>query len=85
MSEKALIVGGGGREHALAEYINESDAVSELYCAPGNGGTEGIAENVDLDIRDAKRIARFCVERQIDLAVVGPDDALEAGIVDALE
>lgn len=85
MSEKALIVGGGGREHALAEYINESDAVSELYCAPGNGGTEAIAENVDLDIRDAKKIARFCVERQVDLAVVGPDDALEAGVVDALE
>lgn len=85
MNEKALVIGSGGREHALVKYISDSPQVSEVYCAPGNGGTESFATNVDLGIKDAEGTARFCVDNQIDLTVVGPDDALEAGVVDALE
>lgn len=85
MNEKALVIGGGGREHALAEYIGRSPEVSEVYCAPGNGGTERIAENVDIGIDDSQALASFCLAKEIDLAVVGPDDSLQAGVVDELE
>jgi phosphoribosylamine--glycine ligase len=82
---KILVVGGGGREHALCWKIRQSAHVGELYCAPGNGGITEIADCVDLAVDDVDRLCRFAVERAIDLTVVGPELPLTLGLVDALE
>ncbi|WP_294343230.1 phosphoribosylamine--glycine ligase [Prosthecochloris sp.] len=82
---KVLIVGGGGREHALAWAIARSEKVSKVYVAPGNGGTAtmgGNVENVALGSTDVEGLLRFAVGESIDLTVVGPEQPLEAGIVD---
>jgi len=79
-----LILGSGGREHALAWKIKQSPLVEKLYIAPGNAGTAQIGENVALSIEDQQSIVSFCREHSIDLVVVGPDDYLAAGIVDTL-
>ena len=79
---KLLIVGSGGREHALAWKLKQSPAVERIFCAPGNAGTEEIGENVALKASDLPGLARFAKENRIDLTVVGPDDPLAAGIVD---
>ena len=83
---KVLIVGGGGREHALAWAVVRSEKVSKVYVAPGNGGTAmmgGKVENVPLPAADIEGLLRFAVNEQIDLTIVGPEQPLEAGIVDA--
>jgi phosphoribosylamine--glycine ligase len=82
---KLLIVGSGGREHALAWKLKQSSAVERIYCAPGNAGTEEIGENVALKANDLPGLARFAKENRIDLTVVGPDDPLAAGIVDVFD
>lgn len=82
---KLLIVGSGGREHALAWKLKQSSAVDRIFCAPGNAGTEEIGENVALKASDLPGLARFAKENRIDLTVVGPDDPLAAGIVDVFD
>ncbi|MGI6030902.1 MAG: phosphoribosylamine--glycine ligase [Eubacteriales bacterium] len=81
---KVLIVGGGGREHAIAVKLKESPLVTQLYCAPGNGGTAAIATNVDIKATDVEGVVRFSREQGMDFVVVAPDDPLMLGMVDAL-
>ncbi len=80
---RVLIVGGGGREHALAWSCARDRDDVELMCAPGNGGTEQLAVNVAVDVTDAAAIARLARERAVDLVVIGPDAAAAAGVADA--
>ena len=80
-----LILGSGGREHALAWKIAASPLTDQLYCAPGNAGIAQEAECVELDINDHTAVAAFAKEKKIDLVVVGPEAPLCAGIVDDLE
>jgi phosphoribosylamine--glycine ligase len=82
---KLLIVGSGGREHALAWKLKQSSAVERIFSAPGNAGTEEIGENVVLKASDLPGLSRFAKENRIDLTVVGPDDPLAAGIGDVFE
>jgi phosphoribosylamine--glycine ligase len=82
---KLLIVGSGGREHALAWKLKQSPAVERIFCAPGNAGTRELGENVSIKARDLPGLARFAKENRIDLTVVGPDDPLAAGIVDVFD
>jgi phosphoribosylamine--glycine ligase len=79
-----LLIGGGGREHALAYAIAASPLLDRLYCAPGNPGTDQLGENVALDIVDHDAVAQFCDAKRIGLVVVGPEAPLVAGIVDSL-
>jgi phosphoribosylamine--glycine ligase len=79
-----LLIGSGGREHALAYAIAASPLLDRLYCAPGNPGTAQCGENVALDIADHAAVAQFCQTHQIGLVVVGPEAPLVAGIVDDL-
>ena len=85
MGMKVLIVGGGGREHAIATAVKKSKRVSEIYAAPGNAGIAEIAECVDIKVMDFDKIADFAVEKKVDLVIVGPDDPLVGGLVDVLE
>ncbi len=82
MGQKVLIVGSGGREHALAWKIAQSSSLGKLYIAPGNGGTFEIGENVAIAITDIKSLVKFAQKNKIDLTLVGPDDPLALGIVD---
>ncbi|MDR3119999.1 MAG: phosphoribosylamine--glycine ligase, partial [Clostridiales bacterium] len=82
---KLLVVGGGGREHAIVWKLAQSPLAEKIYCAPGNGGIAGLAECVDIRASDVDGLVRFARERAIDLVVVGPDDPLALGLVDALE
>lgn len=79
---KVLIVGGGGREHAIAWKVAQSPLLTELYCAPGNAGTAAFATNLDLSITNVGAIALWAVENEIDLTIVGPEAPLAEGIVD---
>ncbi len=79
---KILVIGSGGREHALAWKLKQSPEVDQMLCAPGNAGTAAIAENVAIKASDLHALVRFAKENHVDLTVVGPDDALAAGIVD---
>jgi len=79
---KILVIGGGGREHALAWKLKQSPEVDQIWCAPGNAGTAAIAENVAIKASDLHALIRFAKENHVDLTVVGPDDPLAAGIVD---
>ncbi len=82
---KVLIVGGGGREHAIACAVAKSPRVDRIYCAPGNAGIAEIAECVDIKVMEFDEIARFAKRNKIDLVIVGPDDPLAGGIVDVLQ
>lgn len=77
-----LVVGGGGRCHAIVDALSRSPRVSRIYCAPGNAGIGAIAENVPISDSDVPALKRFALERKVDLTVVGPEAALAAGIVD---
>ncbi|QDT31050.1 phosphoribosylamine--glycine ligase [Thalassoglobus polymorphus] len=79
---KVLVVGQGGREHALVWKLSQSPKVSEVFCAPGNAGTAEDATNVDIAADDCERLAAFAKENEIDLTVVGPEVPLVAGISD---
>jgi phosphoribosylamine--glycine ligase len=79
---KILVIGSGGREHALAWKLKQSPEVDQMLCAPGNAGTAAIAENVAIKASDLPALVRFAKENHVDLTVVGPDDPLAAGIVD---
>ena len=82
---KVLIVGSGGREHAIAWKIAQSSKVDKIYCAPGNAGISGIAECVNIGAMEFDKLVAFAKEKQIDLTVIGMDDPLVGGIVDAFE
>jgi phosphoribosylamine--glycine ligase len=82
---KTLVIGSGGREHALAWKIAKSARVERVFVAPGNAGTATDAENVDIGATDVPRLVDFARQNKIDLAVVGPEAALGAGVVDALQ
>lgn len=79
---KILLLGSGGREHALAWKIAQSPKVSKLYIAPGNAGTANVGENVDIKADDFNKLKDFAVENGIDMVVVGPEDPLVKGIYD---
>ena len=79
-----LLIGSGGREHALAWAMKRSPLMGKLYCAPGNGGIAEIAQCVDIPVADDTSVIRFCKDNAIDLVVVGPEAPLVAGIVDDL-
>ncbi len=79
---KVLVVGGGGREHALVWKIAQSPRVKKIYCAPGNAGIESLATCVPIDAEDVDGLLAFAREKGIDLTVVGPEGPLAAGIVD---
>jgi len=80
-----LIIGSGGREHAFAWKIRQSNLCKQLYVAPGNAGTANIASNIALEVTDFKGIADFCLEKKIDLVLVGPEAPLVNGIRDYFE
>ena len=82
---KILIVGSGGREHALGWKISQSPLLKKLYCAPGNAGTQTIAENVPIGAEDIQGLVDFAAREKIDLTVVGPEVPLTLGIVDEFE
>ncbi len=82
---KILVVGSGGREHALAWKLAQSPKTTRLYCAPGNGGTRLVAENVPIPDSDTAQLADFALQAGIDLTVVGPEVPLSLGLVDAFE
>lgn len=77
-----LVIGGGGREHALCYKIAQSEKVDKIYCAPGNGGIENVAENVEIAVNDFEKLLAFSKEKSIDMVVVGPEDPLAYGIAD---
>jgi phosphoribosylamine--glycine ligase len=82
---KILVIGSGGREHALVWKLKQSPAADRIFCAPGNAGIEQLAENVAIPASDFATLIRFVKENRIDLTVVGPDDPLAAGIVDLFQ
>ena len=79
---KILLLGGGGREHALAWKIAQSNKCSKLFIAPGNAGTANCGENIDINAVDFESLKAFCVDNNIDIVVVGPEDPLVKGIYD---
>lgn len=79
---KVLLLGSGGREHALAWKIAQSDKCEKLYIAPGNAGTAEVGENVDIKADDFEALKQFCVDNAIDMVVVGPEDSLVKGVYD---
>lgn len=82
-TKTVLVVGGGGREHAIVDALSRSPQVGKIYCAPGNAGTGMIAENVPLKDTDVEGLKDFALSHNVDLTVVGPEAALAKGIVDA--
>lgn len=82
---KVLIVGSGGREHAIAESAAKSDKVGKMYCAPGNAGIAEYAECVDIGAMEFDRLVAFAKEKAVDLVIVGMDDPLVGGLVDEME
>ena len=81
--KKALVIGGGGREHAIVDALSRSTQVGKIYCAPGNAGISAQAECVAIKDTDVESLKNFALENEIDLTVVGPEVALAAGVVDA--
>ena len=82
---RILLLGSGGREHALAWKIAQSEKCEKLYIAPGNGGTGNCGENVNMKADDFEAIKQFCIDKAIDMVVVGPEDPLVKGIYDDLK
>lgn len=79
---KVLVIGSGGREHALVWKLNQSKEIKKLYCAPGNAGTYELAKNIPISANDLKGLLEFSQKEKIDLTVVGPEEPLALGIVD---
>ncbi len=84
MKMKILVLGGGGREHALVWAIAQNPKCQEIFCAPGNAGTDKIANNAELDIVNPHEIVNFCKKKSIDFVIIGPEAPLVAGVSDAL-
>ena len=85
LKRNVLILGSGGREHALAWAFAKDDNVDKVYCAPGNGGTSEIAENITKNLINKQEVLRLAKEKNIDLTVVGPENPLADGIVDSFQ
>ncbi len=81
---RILVVGGGGREHAIVDALVSSPEVEKVFAAPGNGGTAAIAENVSIDSGDGAAVAAFAEENGVDLVVIGPEAPLVSGVADAV-
>ena len=79
-----LVLGSGGREHAISTFLAKSPLCERLFVAPGNGGTASIASNVSLDINDGAAVLAFAQANAIDLVVIGPEAPLVAGVADVL-
>ena len=79
------IIGSGGREHAICEYINKSNKLKKIFCIPGNAGTEDIATNIEIDINDFEKIRNFIISNNINLLIIGPEKPLVDGLVDYLQ
>lgn len=84
MSRKVLVVGSGGREHAIVRQLAQSPQEPEIFCAPGNPGTAQSATNLDFDILDFDLVVSFCKSESIDLVIIGPEDPLILGLADCL-
>lgn len=82
---RVLVIGGGGREHAIVHKLSQSHKIDKIYCAPGNAGIRDFAECVDIKIEDIKKLKEFAIKNNIDLTVVGPEMPLVHGIVDEFE
>ena len=82
---KVGIIGSGGREHAICHSLNKSNKIKEIYCFPGNAGTEKIAKNIYIDLNNFEKLKEFIFLKKIDLIIVGPEKPLVDGIVDFLE
>ena len=82
---KVGIIGSGGREHAICEAIKQSNKISEIYCIPGNAGTNSIAKNINLNIEDFDELKNFIKKNEIDIVIIGPEKPLVDGIVDFFE
>ena len=82
---KVLIVGSGGREHAIALAVSRSQKVDKIYCAPGNAGIAELAECVDIKAMEFDKLVAFAKEKEIDLTIIGMDDPLVGGVVDEFE
>lgn len=82
---RILVLGGGGREHAIVAKLAQSPQTTALICAPGNGGTALLGENVSLDIENPQAVAKYATDNGIDLVVIGPEGPLVAGVADAVE
>ena len=80
-----LVLGSGGREHAIVWSIYNDSNVSKVFCAPGNAGTSKLATNVNLNIMNNEELLRFVVDNNIDVTIVGPEQPLENGVVDFFE
>lgn len=85
MKKRVLVTGSGGREHALAWKLSQSLQIEKLYAAPGNSGTAQVGENVPIAAEDVEKLVEFAKANRIDFTIVGPDDALAAGVVDAFQ
>ena len=81
---KVGIIGSGGREHAICQSLKKSKKISKIFCFPGNAGTNLIAKNVDLDIKDFERLKDFILNEKIEIMIIGPEKPLVDGIVDFL-
>ena len=81
---KVLVVGSGGREHAIISKVAKSKQVDEIYCAPGNAGIAQLAQLVPIPVMEFEKIADWAAKNAIDLVIVGPDDPLVGGLVDVL-
>ena len=82
---KVLVIGKGGREHAIAHAVSRSSKVTAVYAAPGNPGMKSIATNVNISDSDVEGLVAFAKENQIDLTIVGPEHTLSLGVVDAFQ
>ncbi len=82
---KVGVIGSGGREHAICYSLKNSENIKQIYCFPGNAGTNSIATNVDINIKDFEKLKDFIINNEIDLIIVGPEKPLVDGIVDYLE
>ena len=82
---KVGIIGSGGREHSLCLFLKKSDKITNLYCFPGNAGTDLLAQNVDIDLTNFEKLKDFIKQNQIDIIVIGPEKPLVDGLVDYLE
>lgn len=85
IKKNILIIGSGGREHALGWKLKQSPQVAKIYFAPGNGGTQAVGENIDIKATEIDKLLHFALKNKIDLTFVGPEDPLAAGIVDLFE
>ena len=82
---KVAVIGSGGREHSLCLALKKSSNVNEIFCIPGNAGTDNIAKNINLSLDDFEKIKDFFISNEIALAIIGPEKPLVDGIVEYLE